>query len=263
MIPVAANPFPIIFAHRGGGHEAPENTMAAFALAQENGVTHIETDSHLTADGEVVLCHDDTIDRTYNGSGKIAELTYNQLKEFRNAAGETIPLLREVFERFPTLNFNIDAKEASVTDPLLDVIESCGAASRTLVGSFNEKRLRHVRERAIPSLSTSLGVSAIVRLMVASQTASTTDDWKVQGPSELVRAAQVPDQTRGIRVTTPRLIATAHNGGLAVHVWTINDPATMVRLLDWGVDGIMTDRPTMLREIMKARGQWRPQPRAK
>lgn len=256
MIPVAANPHPIIFAHRGGGHEAPENSMAAFRLAQAGGITHIETDSHLTADGQVVLCHDDSIDRTYDGRGKIAQMTYAELKKYKNAAGESIPLLREVFEVFPTLNFNIDAKEPSVTDPLLEVIESCGAASRTLVGSFSEKRLQYVREQDITGLSTSLGIAAITRLVVASQTGFPADTWRVPGPVSSARAAQIPDKTRGIRVTTPRLIATAHNAGLAVHVWTINDPATMTRLLDWGVDGIMTDRPTMLREILRARGQW-------
>lgn len=256
MIPVAANPYPILITHRGGGDEAPENSFAAFRRMGELGITHIETDAHLTADGVVVINHDETVDRTYDGVGAIEDLTYAEISEMRNSAGEQMPRLVDVLNEFPDLYFNIDAKSDAVVDPLVDVLTDADAFGRVLIASFSEKRLEKIRDLDIPELSTSLGVAAVVRLMLASETVSSAETWRVSGPKAQVRAVQVPEKMRGIRVVNPRMIATAHTAGLAVHVWTVNEPAAMVRLLDWGVDGIVTDRPTMLREILRARGQW-------
>lgn len=257
MIPVAADPYPLVIAHRGGGDEAPENSFAAFDAMRDLGVKYIETDAHLTADGVVVVNHDETIDRTFDGVGAIADLTYEEILQFRNGAGEQMPRLDEVLDRYPDLYWNIDAKSDDVVDPLVDVITEKDAFGRVLLASFSEKRLAKIRACEQPELSTSLGVPAVVRLMLASETVSSADTWRVDGPTQHVRAVQVPEKMRGIRVVNPRFIATAHTAGIAVHVWTVNEPDAMVRLLDWGVDGLVTDRPTMLREILKARGQWR------
>lgn len=256
MIPVAADPHPILMAHRGGGEEAPENSYAAFRQMRDAGLSHIETDTQLTADGVVVVCHDETIDRCYDGSGTISELTYDEICKFRNAAGEQMPRLADVLDEFPDLFFNIDAKTDAVVDPLVNVLEEVDAFNRVLIASFSEKRLERVRAFENPEITTSLGVASVVRLMLAAETVSAAETWRVNGPAHGVRAVQVPEKIRGIRVVNPRFIATAHTAGLAVHVWTVNESASMVRLLDWGVDGLVTDRPTMLRGILRTRKQW-------
>lgn len=253
MMPVIGDPDALIIAHRGGGEEAPENSWSAFNHLRELGIKHLETDAHLSADGVVVLSHDPTVEREYGGEGAIAELTYPEILQLRNSAGEQMPRLIDVLEQFPDFYLNVDAKTDEVVEPLLQVLRDAEAADRTLVASFSEKRLERVREENIPGLSTSLGVAAIVRLMLAAETVSGADTWRVPGPELGVTAAQVPEKVRGARVLNPRFIATAHRAGLAVHVWTVNDAESMVRLLDWGVDGIVTDRPTMLQEILLAR----------
>lgn len=257
MIPVAADPLPILIAHRGGGDEVTENSFAAFHHARDLGVRYVETDAQVTADGVVVLSHDETVDRCYDGTGLIGEMTYDEICALRNEAGEQMPRLSDVLAEFPDQYFNIDAKTDAVVDPLLEVLNEADANGRVMAASFSEKRLERLRAQADPELSTSLGIAAVVRLMLASETVSAAETWRVGGPTRGVRAAQVPEKSRGIRVVTPRFIATAHTAGMAVHVWTVNEPAAMVRLLDWGVDGMVTDRPTMLREILRARGQWR------
>ena len=162
MMPVTMRQGPIVFAHRGGGQEAPENTMSAFAHAYEAGVRHIETDAHLPADGQVVICHDETVDRCYDGTGVIAQMTWRELSKLRHRdSGEQLPLLAQVLEAFPDAYFNIDVKEAGVEGPLLDVVADHGAADRVLVASFSEPRLRAVRDAAASdparAVATSLG----------------------------------------------------------------------------------------------------------
>lgn len=256
MIPVAADPYPLAIAHRGGGQEAAENSFTAFTHMRSLGLRFLETDAQLTADGIVVLNHDETLDRTFDGEGKIAEMTYGEILRYRNEAGEQMPRLVDALEQYPDMYFNIDAKCDEVVDPLLETLTDLDAFGRVLLASFSEKRLNRIRAVESPELTTSLGVPAVVRLMLASETVSAADTWRVDGPAQHVRAVQVPEKMRGIRVVNPRFVATAHTAGLAVHVWTVNDPDAMVRLLDWGVDGLITDRPTMLREILRARGQW-------
>ena len=258
MIPVVAAPYHLIFAHRGGGEEAVENSIAAFEHAREIGVKHIETDVQCTADGVVVISHDETLDRCYGASGKFSDYTFEELQEFHNEAGEPPHRLLDVLAMFPDLYFNIDAKSDEVVEPLLDVLEESGAGGRVMVASFSEKRLEKVRELGGAELSTSLGVTTIVRLLLASETVSNAESWHVPGPRHGVRAAQVPEKNKGVRVVSPRFIATAHTAGLAVHVWTVNDRAQMERLLDWGVDGIVTDKPSLLKEVLIERGQWPP-----
>ena len=224
MIPVAANPYPIVMAHRGGGDEAAENSMAAFRRLGEIGIRYLETDAQLTADGQVVLCHDSSLERTYSGEGLISEHTYSEILRLRDADGGQMPLLADVLNEFPELYLNLDAKTNEVAEPMLQVLEDHDALGRTMIASFSEGRLEKIRKEAGPEVSTSLGVSAI--------------------------------RTRGIRVLDPRLVATSHAAGLAVHVWTINDPDQMVNLVQMGVDGIITDRPSMAKEIFQDMGVW-------
>jgi len=149
MMPVTMRQGPIVFAHRGGGEEAPENTMAAFTHAYASGLRHIETDAHLSADGAVVICHDETVDRCYDGTGAINDMTWRELSALRHRdSGEPMPLLAQVLEAFPDMYLNIDVKEPGVEGPLLDVVAEHGAAGRVLVASFSEPRLRAVRDMA-------------------------------------------------------------------------------------------------------------------
>lgn len=261
MMPVTTRQGPIVFAHRGGSEEAPENTMSAFAYAYEAGIRHVETDAHVTADGRVVLCHDETVDRCYDGTGGIAQMTWRELSKLRHRdSGEQIPLLAQVLEAFPDMYFNIDAKEQGVEGPLLDVIADHGAADRVLVASFSEPRLRAVRDIAASdptrAVATSLGTEAVVRLVGAAKSATNPAWWRVPGPRQGAIAAQVPMHQGPIRVVDERFVATAHTLGLAVHVWTINTVADVLRLLEVGVDGIITDRPVFLRDFLDQRGLW-------
>lgn len=256
MIPVVSPAGPLVIAHRGGAEETVENSYASLQYARDLGVRHYETDVHLTADGEVVLSHDESLERCYGEEGTVGDYTYKELLEFTNDAGEPMPLLAEALQMFPDLYFNIDAKTDQVVDPLLATLEAEDAFGRVLLSSFSERRLEKVRDMDIPDLSTSLGVRGVVQLLFASETVSSADTWRVPGPRQHVRAAQVPEKSRGVRVVSRRFVATAHTAGLAVHVWTVNDPERMVRLFDWGVDGVVTDVPSVAKQILIERGQW-------
>ncbi len=254
MIPVAALPDPIIFAHRGGTEFGPENSWLSLQSLEDLGVTHLETDVQLTADGQVVLCHDDTLERMFGTEGKVSDYTYEELREFQNEAGEAPALLSDVLVAFPDLYLNIDAKTNEVAQPLVKVLIEHGALDRVLVASFSERRLEKLRQEYGPELSTSLGVKAVVNLLMAAETVSSAKTWRVPGPSQGARAVQVPVKTKGIRVITPRFVATAHAAGLAVHAWTVNDPEEMRNLVEMGVDGIVTDVPSVAVEVFKEMG---------
>ncbi|PID97865.1 MAG: glycerophosphodiester phosphodiesterase [Actinobacteria bacterium] len=257
MIPVVAGGCPIIFAHRGGAEEAAENSMAAFDRMRQLGIRHIETDAHVTADGHVVLHHDETVDRTYDGEGKVSELNWRDLMHMRNSAGERMPLLEEVLEAHPDLWFNIDAKSDAVVEPLLKVLHRNQALGRVMLASFSESRLRKIRALEHGKVSTSLGTSAVARLVAAVHTGSNPATWHVPGPRQGVRAVQVPHFSGPLAIVNRRFVAAAHALGLAVHVWTVNDAAEMQELIDLRVDGLVTDRPTLARGLLLARGVWR------
>lgn len=262
MIPVLAHGCPLVFAHRGGGDEAEENSLSAFAYVSSLGVRHVETDVHCTKDGKVVVHHDASVDRTYNGQGMVRDLTWAQISQMRNAAGERMPLLSEVLETFPELWLNIDAKEDAVVEPLMGVLEEHNAFGRVMLASFSEARLKKIRSLAPGKVSTSLGVSGVMRLVAAAQSATALSLWRIPGPRQGVRAVQVPHYQGLMPVVTPRFIAKAHQLGVAVHVWTVNEPAEMVELIDMGVDGLITDRPSVAKDLLQARGIWREVPPA-
>lgn len=262
MIPVVANGRPLVFAHRGGGDEVAENSLAAFNEMKKLGVRHIETDVHRTKDGMVVVHHDDVVDRTYDGTGRVEDLTWEQIRSMRNAAGERMPLLSEVLEEHPELWFNIDAKTDAVVEPMMSVLEAHNAFDRVMVASFSERRLQRIRTMRRGHVSTSLGVSGVARLLGAAQSATSASWWRIPGPRMGVRAVQVPHRHGPIPIVTPRFIATAHTLGLAVHVWTINDADEMRELIDMGVDGIITDRPSLAKEILTGADLWHEVPPA-
>ncbi|GHD94419.1 glycerophosphodiester phosphodiesterase [Streptomyces naganishii] len=247
--PYLDHPGPIAFAHRGGAADGVENTVAQFGRAVALGYRYIETDVHATADGRLVAFHDTTLDRVTDGSGRIADLPWEDVRQARVGGREPVPLFEELLETFPEVRWNIDVKAEPALLPLLDLIERTGAWGRVCVGSFSEARVVRAQRLAGPRLATSYGTRGVLGLRLRS--------WGV--PAALRRsavAAQVPVSQSGVPVVDPLFLRAAHARGLQVHVWTVNEPERMHRLLDLGVDGIMTDHIDTLREVMEDRGVW-------
>lgn len=244
------SPVPLAFAHRGGAADGLENTMTAFARAVDAGYRYIETDVHATADGVLVAFHDPWLNRVTDRSGRIASLPWSRVRQARVGGCERIPLLAEVLDTWPSLRVNIDVKSDTAVGPLVEVIRQSGAVDRVGVGSFSEARLSRVREGLGPRLCTSLGPRGVLRLRRASW--SRRSGW---GGTAGVPLAQVPARF-GITVVDQLFVDHAHELGMQVHVWTIDEPKEINRLLDLGVDGIMTDRIDTLRDIYTARGLW-------
>ncbi|MEU6480163.1 glycerophosphodiester phosphodiesterase [Streptomyces sp. NPDC047017] len=247
--PYLDHPGPLPFAHRGGAADGLENTLAQFRRAVDLGYRYIETDVHATADGWLVAFHDATLDRVTDGAGRIADLPWREVRRARVAGREPVPLFEELLETFPGVRWNVDVKAEPALRPLLDLIERTGAWDRVCVGSFSEARVARAQRLAGPRLATSYGTRGVLGLRLRS--------WGV--PAVLRRSAvavQVPVSQSGVPVADPAFVRAAHARGLHVHVWTINEPEPMHRLLDLGVDGIMTDHIDTLRKVLEERGVW-------
>lgn len=238
-------PNPIPFAHRGGGGEQPQNTMAAFEAAVKLGYRYVETDVHLTADGVLIAFHDADLDPVSDGAGRIGDLPYAQVRQAR-VGGEPIPLLEDILGAWPDLRVNIDAKHDECVPALVDVLDRSGAHDRVCVGAFSNRRVRRIRGLTGEKLCTWMGPSEIVRLRLASLGWPT---WHSFAP-----CVQVPLRYRYMPLVDERLLDAAHARSLAVQVWTINDRPEMERLLDLGVDGIFSDRPALLKSVFTERG---------
>ena len=240
---------PIAFAHRGGAEEFPENTLRAFRHAVDLGYTHVETDVHATADGVAVAFHDDSLDRVTDGRGAIGDLDWSRLQRALVAGTDPILRLDELLEELPDTRINIDPKSDAAVGPLVEVLRRAGAVERVCVCSFSDRRTRQVRDLIGDSLCVGAGPRGIARLLAATA--------RVGRPAPFdFDAAQVPVRSKGLTLVRPAVLAAAHRHEVAVHVWTIDEPAEMHRLLDMGVDGIMTDRPSVLRQVMIERGHW-------
>jgi glycerophosphoryl diester phosphodiesterase len=240
-------PGPIAFAHRGGASEVPENTMPAFEHAVRLGYRYVETDVHATADGVLLAFHDDVLDRVTDRTGVIGELPWSAVSEARVDGLEPIPLFEDLLGAFPDLRVNIDPKHDAAVDPLAEVLRRCGAVDRVCIGAFDDLRLERVRE-LLPGVCTSLGPIGTLQLGMA---ANGQEVGELPSP-----CAQVPPSYADTEIVTEVFLAEAHRRGMQVHVWTIDDRDEMARLLDLGVDGIMTDRPAVLKELLESRGAW-------
>jgi glycerophosphoryl diester phosphodiesterase len=244
-------PLPIV--HRGGALEARENTLSAFELAVSAGFRYIETDVRVTADGVLVAFHDATLGRVTDRDGRIAELPWSEVTQARIGGREPIPRLSELLEAFPDVRFNLDAKEDATLRPLARLLRRPGLLDRVCLASFSDRRLRWLRTAMGPGACTALGPAEIFRLKRAAQTGRGSPlPWLA--PTAL--AAQVPVGPALLPLVDGRFVRAAHANGLAVHAWTIDDEADMDRLLDLGVDGIMTDRPGRLKAVLVRRAQW-------
>jgi len=250
MTAAAPHPFldwpgPIPFAHRGGTSEHPENTLPAFEHAVALGFRYLETDVQLSADGVLVAFHDDDLQRTCGVDARITDLPWSELANLRVDGRTPIPTLRELVGAFPTARFNIDAKADATVEPLGDLVEELGLLDRVCLASFSRRRLQRLRARfgsALLTNTSQLETGLLVAL-----------GWT---PARRPAAAQVPSSYGPIPVVTRRFVRNAHRRGHPVHVWTIDEPDEMRRLLDLGVDGIMTDRPERLRDVLAERDAW-------
>ena len=274
-------------AHQGGEIEAPSNTLYALKTAQQKGSDVLEIDVHATADRELVVIHDATVDRTTNGSGRVDAMTLEDIKKLDAAhwfvpdcgtchdkpdaayslrgyaTGEqklngqmkdfepndfTVPTLREVLETFPDEFINIEIKATApdttpYEDILADLLAEYGRTSDTIVVSFLDHAIEKFKVHA-PDVHTATATGESALFWASAQ-------GPLPGaPNPRYQALQVPIQLNGITVVTPEFVERAHANGFAVHVWTINDRSDMEWLIEIGVDGIMTDRPTLLEEVL-------------
>lgn len=247
--PVLDHPGPLAFAHRGGAGDWPENTMPAFEGAVGLGYRYVETDVHVTSDGVLLAFHDDVLDRVTDRTGAVSELPWSEVREARVDGREPIPLLEDLLGTWPELRVNIDPKHDGAVDALAAVIERTGAVARVCIGAFSDKRLARLRLRLGPHLCTALGPRDTARLRASSY-------GPPVGRLPDAGCVQVPWRHKLGTLVDERFVRAAHDRGLQVHVWTIDDPAEMGELLDLGVDGIMTDRPAVLRDVLEVRGEW-------
>lgn len=254
-------PPPVPIAHRGSRVLWPENTMEAFAGAVDLGYNHLETDLHMTSDGVIVCIHDDTVDRTTDGSGDVSSFSLADLQDldagyrhggrdgyaFRGA-GLTVPSLEEVLTAFPDVSLIVDMKTDGLASPLCDLLDRLDAHHRLIVGSFSDDRISEFHEATDGRVATSTGPT-LSRMWVLSSRVG-------RGVKCEAKALQLPTQIRGVKVVDEKLVRAAHDAGLQIHVWTVNDPAEMERLLGMGVDGLVTDRPDLLKQLLIDRGEW-------
>jgi glycerophosphoryl diester phosphodiesterase len=242
------HPGPIAFAHRGGASEHPENTMPAFEHAVGLGYRYLETDAHATADGVLVAFHDNVLDRVTDRTGVIAQLPWDEVRTARVGGDVGIPLMEELLTAWPHVRVNIDLKHEASVAPLVEVIDRTATHDRVCVASFSGKRLDRFRRLTSGRVCTAIAPREIARLRFAGFGAPA---GRLAGG-----CAQVPVRQGPVLIVDRRFVDGAHRLGMPVHVWTIDDPAEMERLLDLGVDGIMTDRPSVLKEVLVRRGQW-------
>ena len=260
--PYVSHEQPLFFAHRGGSLLAPENTLQAFERGVEFGADALELDIQTTRDGEIVVIHDATADRTTNGTGPVVGYSLDELRQldagyrftldggrtypFRGK-GITIPTLREIYERFPKMRINIDLKQSSEERErrLWALMQELGVEDRTLVASGDlHAPIVRFRRLAGGRVATSASGAEIRDFVLAAFCRGTR--WL----RPAYDALQVPEVHRGLRIVSPRFIRLAHALGLDVHVWTVDDAPTMRKLLHWGADGVMTDRPDVLALVM-------------
>ncbi len=254
------NSRPLVFAHRGGGGLIPENTLEAFLYSAQMGVDVLELDVHATSDGTLVVLHDAAVDRTTDGRGLVNELTVEAVKKldagylfstdgnrtfpFRGR-GIKVPTLREIFDALPRMTFNIEPKQhaPSIIKPFCALLRERKMADKTIVGSFNQATIDEFR-RECPEVATSASPSEVSRFLALSK-AGLADSYNPP-----MQALQVPENLGALQVVSKDFVEAAHRRNLKVHVWTINETADMQRLVEMNVDGIMTDYPDRLLNLL-------------
>jgi glycerophosphoryl diester phosphodiesterase len=233
-----------------------ENSMASFRRALAEGFRYLEIDVHATSDGVVVVSHDATLNRTTDGVGPIAAQPWERVRRVRIAGREPLPSLREVLDELPDALLNVDVKAAPAIRPTLELLTQLDAWQRVCLASFSPARLTALRRGGGARLITSCSPLDAVSLRTRGWLRQAGLAWAGRWLPVPAQLAQVP-RTRGpLTVVDPAFLAEAHQLGMEVHVWTVNDPREMRELLEMGADGLVTDRPDLLREVLAERGQW-------
>lgn len=245
-------PTPLAFAHRGFAFDGDENSMAAFQRAVGLGYRYLETDVRVTADGVALAFHDAALDRVTDRRGKVAQLPWEQVRKARIGGREPIPLLVEVLTAWPDVRINIDVKAENTIGPTIDAIRQAAAVDRVCVGAFSAARVATVRRVFGSRLCTALGPREALALRLSASLR--------RAPRSALggQCAQVPARLGRLVLVDRAYVETAHRLGLQVHAWTVNRTDEMTRLLELGVDGMMTDRADVLRTVLRKRGQWVP-----
>ncbi len=258
-------PGPVPIAHRGGSAVWPQNTMAAFEGAIGLGYRFLETDVQATSDGVLAVFHDDALAPVSDREGRISEMTWSEVSVAR-VRGEPIPRLEELLDAFDDVRISIDPKTDATVEPLIEALKRPGVLDRTCVGSFSDARLERIDEAFGEAVCLSFSPREIARLRLLSaaglrplpsrQPRSGTKRPQRRDRPFRGRIASIPLRQGLIPLATRRFVQHAQRAGVAVYVWTVDDPVEMGRLLDIGVDGIMTDEPEVLLEVMVERGLW-------
>ena len=238
-------PRPLLFAHRGGTERHEGNTLAAFADAAGLGF-RIETDVRATRDGVAVIAHDDALASLTGDPGRVSDHAWSDLARLRMPRGEGVARLDDALSALPRTPFNLDAKCDAAVAPMAEAVRRCGATARVCAASFDGRRTGRLRRLLGPDLCWSAGRWGVAAAWLAG--------WGPPAPAPAAPALQVPARWHGVPVATPRVLAAAHARGAQLHVWTVNEEAEMDRLLDIGVDGLITDRPRLLRRVLERRG---------
>jgi glycerophosphoryl diester phosphodiesterase len=237
----------LAFAHRGDHESGPENTMPAFAGAVSKGFDYLETDVHCSDDDVLLAFHDHQLDRVTDMTGMIAQQSYASIRQARVAGLEPIPRLEELFSAFPSTRFNIDLKADNSLLPFIKLVRKSGCQDRICVGSFSDARLSAFRQE-FPRVCTSMGPREVLRARLAS--------FDLPVGSLTAGCAQVPVRHKQIPIVDFRFVRAMKARSIQTHVWTINSVDQMNHLLDVGVDGIMTDYPSRLKQVLIKRGLW-------
>lgn len=244
-----SGPLPRIIAHRGLAIEAPENTLLAFLKALNAGATHLETDVHASADGVAVISHDPDLSRTAERAVDVRQLTMAELRRVDLGHGQGYCSLADALDAFPQARFNIDIKDAEAALPAARAIREARATDRVLITSFDERRRRAAVD-ALPGVASSASVTTVLLAIAAAKIGAVPLARRVL--RGLV-AVQIPERRGFLRLVTARTVGALHRAGVEVHVWTVNEPKQMSRLLDLGVDGIVTDRCDVLKALVASR----------
>lgn len=239
---------PRVFAHRGLALSAPENTIAAFQAAIDVGAHYVETDAHATSDGVAVLVHDPEI--IADGvTHTVRNLTWSQLRQLDLGGGHRVPALASALVTFPRTRFNIDVKSEQAAGPVAHAVRAEKAEDRVLVTSFDEAR----RSRATALLADAASSASSERFTRAFIGARLGSAALVRAGLGGIRCVQIPERHRNVQLVTRRTVNAFHRAGVEVHVWTVNEPDDMRRLLDLGVDGIITDRADLALSVVAQR----------
>lgn len=249
------SPRPLAFAHRGADIDGLENSLRSFESVLKLGYRYLETDVRSTSDGAAVVFHDKSLDRVTDQRGQLARLDWATVSRARIGGREPIPLLEDLLGSFPEARVNIDVKTRGAILPTVQAIKRTRSLDRVCVASFSDYRVNAVRSVLGPQLCTSFAPRGAFALWRASR-AGRLSSWPHFPIPAGVPCAQLPPTISGISVVDERLVAAAHDRGIQVHVWTLNDRMSMENFLAMGVDGIVTDEAELLREVLQQRGQW-------